>query len=157
MTTGEVSVFIHMAGQFYPRELRTLIEFQTGVEWHYVSGFKESNALHSSSFGRGHLVPLVMHCASQLQQCSARQDKMVILGKISPIFRSFSTYFLSMVPHPLFFCPHVYRIHLFSPIFCLKWYPILVKNSSRVPICSFSTFMFTDSAYVPLIFCLFST
>ena len=39
-------------------------------------------------------------------------------------------YFPPMVPHPAFFCPHVYRIRPFLPIFRLKWYPILVINSS---------------------------
>ena len=51
-----------------------------------------------------------------------------------------------MIPHPPFLSPHVYRIHLFPSIFRLKWYPILVINSS----------MFTDSAYFLLIFRLFS-
>ena len=45
---------------------------------------------------------------------------------------------------------------IFSPIFCLKWYPILVINSSMVPICCFFTHMFMDSAYFPPIFCSFS-
>ena len=61
------------------------------------------------------------------------------------IFHLFSAY----VPHPPFFYPHVYRICLFLPIFCLKWYPILVINSSMVPICCFSVYIFTDSVYFP--------
>ena len=44
----------------------------------------------------------------------------------------------------------------FPPIFCLKWYPILVINSSMEPICCFSAHMFTDSAYFPPIFYSFS-
>ena len=38
------------------------------------------------------------------------------------------------------------------PIFCLKWYPILVINWSMEPICCFSAHMFTVSAYFPPIF-----
>ena len=45
-----------------------------------------------------------------------------------PIFRLFSAYF--------------------PPIFCL-WYPILIINSSMLPICCFSAHVFTDSAYFP--------
>ena len=73
------------------------------------------------------------------------------------IFRSFSTYFLPIVPHLLFLSPHVFGIRLFPPIsiycpliFCLKWYLILVINSSMEPIFCFSTHMLTDSAYFPL-------
>ena len=57
----------------------------------------------------------------------------------------FSVHFPAMVPHPPFFHPHVYGFRLFLPIFCLKWYPILVINTRTVilggilPIfCSFS-------------------
>ena len=39
----------------------------------------------------------------------------------------------------------------FLPIFCLKWYPILVINSSMGPICCFSAHMLTLS-----FFCLYS-
>ena len=60
---------------------------------------------------------------------SSRQDKTAILGKISPIFRSFSAYFPPMVPNP----PTCLRITpisaYFSPIFRL-WYPTLIINSS---------------------------
>ena len=88
---------------------------------------------------------------------TARQDRKAILGEISPIFRSFSANFLHMVPHGVpFFHPHVYELNLFLPIFCLKWYPILVINSSMVPICCFSAHMFTDSAYFPSMFHSFS-
>ena len=68
---------------------------------------------------------------SKVQRCyyrGSQQDKTAILGEILPIFSSFSTYFLPMVPQPPPFYPHVYGIHLFPPIFCLKWYPILVIN-----------------------------
>ena len=51
---------------------------------------------------------------------------------------------------------HIYGICLFLPIFCLKWYPILVINSSMVPISHFSTHMFTDSAFFPPMVCSFS-
>ena len=67
----------------------------------------------------------------------SRQDRSAILGKILPIFHSFSAYFPPMVPHPI---PHVYGFpyfHLFLPIICLKWYTILVINSNIVPICCF--------------------
>ena len=60
--------------------------------------------------------------------------------------------FLPMVPHPPFLSPHVYGIRLFPSIFRLKWYPILVINSSMEPICCFSTHMFTVSAYFLPIF-----
>ena len=77
-------------------------------------------------------------------------------AKCSPIFRSFSADFPPMVPHLPFFRPHVYGLclfppifHLFSayfrlffanfqPIFRLKWYPILIINSSMLPICHFA-------------------
>ena len=79
-------------------------------------------------------------------------------------FHLFSPYFLPIVPHPLFFRTHVYGICLFlpisvyfPPIFCLKWYPILVINSSMEPICCFSAHMFMVSAYFPPIFHSFST
>ena len=68
------------------------------------------------------------------------------------IFRLFSAY---GTPSAVF-SPHVYGICLFPPIsvsflpiFRLKWYPILVINSSMEPICCFSTHMFMDSAYFP--------
>ena len=70
----------------------------------------------------------------------SRQDRTAVLGGILPIFSSFLADFLPMVPHPLFFHPHVYKFCLFPPvsanflpIFCLKWYPILFINSSMVP------------------------
>ena len=72
-----------------------------------------------------------------------RQDKMAILGEILPIFRlwypicRFSAHMFMEFAH---FC-------LFLPIFCLKWYPILVINSSMITICHFSAHMFTDSTY----------
>ena len=84
----------------------------------------------------------------------SRQDKTAILGEISPIFRSFSAYFPPMVSHLPFLSPHVYGICLFPPIsvyfppiFCLKWYPILVINSSMEPIFCFSAHMFMGFAY----------
>ena len=42
----------------------------------------------------------------------------------------------------------------FSPVSRLKWYLILVINSSIEPIRCFSAHMFTVSAYFPFIFCL---
>ena len=61
-----------------------------------------------------------------------------------PIFCLFSAYF------------HLFFTY-FLPILWLKWYPILIINSSMLPICHFSAHMFTDSAYFLLIFCSFST
>ena len=68
-----------------------------------------------------------------------------------------------MVPHLPFLSTHVYGIHLFPPIsvyflpiFCLKWYHILVINSITDSICCFFAHMFTDSAYFPPIFRSFS-
>ena len=76
-------------------------------------------------------------------------------------FRLFSAHF------PLIFCLWYpiccFSSHMnspistyFPPIFCLKWYPILVINSSIVPICCFSAHMFMDFAYFPPIFHSFS-
>ena len=83
-------------------------------------------------------------------------------SRVKKKFTEFTYFLPKMVPHPCkklkhgthlpFFCPHVYRIHLFPPIFHLKWYPILVKNSSMVPICRFSAHMFADSAHFPPMF-----
>ena len=76
-------------------------------------------------------------------------------------FRSFSAHFLPMVPHFSHFSAHMFTefayFCLLLPIFRLKWYPILVINSSMVPICCFSAYMFMDSAYFLPIFCSFST
>ena len=92
---------------------------------------------------RSHYVKIIFH---------TRQDKTAILGEISPIFRSFSTYFPPMVPHP----PTCLRIMpisaYFSPIFCL-WYPILIINSSIC--CPFAVFPPT-CLRILLIFRLFS-
>ena len=90
----------------------------------------------------------------EVLQCSSksRQDKTAILGKISPIFRSFSAYFPPMVTHP----PTCLRIApisaYFSPIFRL-WYPILIINSSIC--CPFAIFPPT-CLRILLIFRLFS-
>ena len=86
--------------------------------------------------------------------CPARQNG--DLGEISPIFRLFSAY---GTPSAVF--PHTCLRNspisaYFLPIFSLKWYPILVINSSMEPICCFSTYMFTVSAYFPPIFRSFS-
>ena len=71
-------------------------------------------------------------------------------------FRLFSAHFPPifppMVPHPTCMFTEFAYFRLFTSIFRLKWYPILVMNSSMEPICCFSAHMFTDSAYFPLIF-----
>ena len=104
------------------------------------------------------------------QQYPARQN-----GDFGRNFCLFSAHFPPMVPHLPFFHPHVYGYYrLFLPIFCLisayfrlffayflpifhlKWCPTLIINSSMLSICRFSTHMFTDSAYFPLIFRPFS-
>ena len=68
-------------------------------------------------------------------------------------FRLFSAHFPPIFrlwyPHPLFLSPHVYGIRLFLSIFCLKWYPIIVINSSMEPICCFSARMFMVFAHFP--------
>ena len=87
---------------------------------------------------------------------TSRQDKMAILGKILPILCSFSAY---GTPSAIFKPTCLWNLPfslLFLPIFCLKRYPILVINSNMEPICYFSARMFTDSAYFPPIFYLFS-
>ena len=48
------------------------------------------------------------------------------------------------------------NFRLFSAHLAPIWYPILVINSSMVPICHFSACMFTDSAYFPPMFRSFS-
>ena len=48
-----------------------------------------------------------------------RRQNMIVPGKTKRRFCLFSAYFPPMVPHPPFFHPHVYGIHLFPPIFCL--------------------------------------
>ena len=63
-----------------------------------------------------------LHVVSHLTHHSARQN-----GDFGQNFHLFSANFLSMVPHPPFFRPYVYRLRLFPPI----------------------------SAYFPPIFCLF--
>ena len=86
-------------------------------------------------------------CLSFIYAFSPRQDQTVILGEISPIFRIFSTYGTPLAVFlPTCLTEFAY-FRLFLPILCLKWYPILVINSSMVPICCFSAHMFTDSVY----------
>ena len=117
------------------------------------------------------LVKLLWHGLS-------RQDRTAILGKIFTyfplIFHRFSAdgtpsavfppTCLQITPISAYFCLFsTYFLPIsayFLPIFHL-WYPILIINSSMLPICRFSAHMFTDSAYFllfsahfPPIFCL---
>ena len=82
------------------------------------------------------------------------EDLSWLPGKTERRFRAefhlFSAHFPPMVPHMLFFHPHVYGFCLFLPIFHLKWYPLLVINSSMVTNLPF----FRPHIYG---FCLFST
>ena len=92
---------------------------------------------------------------------SPQQDKMVILGETSPIFIFIIFHLFSAYGTPSAVFPPTCLWNLpisiyFPPISCLKWYPILVINSSMLPICCFSIQMFTDSAYFLPIFCSFS-
>ena len=99
-----------------------------------------------------HLQLSTVHPVTVSQLTVAWQDKTAILGEISPIFCSFSTYFLPMVPHP----PTCLRITpisaYYSPIFRL-WYPILIIISSIC--CPFAVFPPT-CLRILLIFRLFS-
>ena len=114
-------------------------------------GFSETHLVRSSlvDFSMGKIVTV----------CS-RQDKTVILGKIFTyfplIFRRFSAYGTPSAVFPptcLWIAPSSAYFRLFFayflPIFRL-WYPILIINSSMLPICRFSAHMFTDSAYFRL-------
>ena len=112
------------------------------------------------------LLRIFAHIYAYFAQCviisATRQDKTAILGEISPIFRSFSTYFPPMVLHLPFFHPHVFGICLFPPIsayFPPKMVPhpcYKLTHGTHLPICCFSAHMFTDSAYLPPMFRSFS-
>ena len=80
-----------------------------------------------------------------------------------PIFHSFLAHFRPMVPHLPFFGPHAYGICLFPPIsvyfppiLYLKWYPILVINSSMEPIWCFSPACLRILPIFHLTFCPYS-
>ena len=104
---------------------------------------------------------------------TSRQDRMAILGEIFAYFPLIFRRFSAIGTPSAVFPPTCLRImdyayfRLFLPIFCLfsayfrlfftyfllifhlKWYPILIINSSILPIFRFSAHMFTDSAYFP--------
>ena len=98
---------------------------------------------------------------------SSRQDRTAILGKIFTYFPLIFCRFSADGTPSAVFPPTCLRIMpisayfrlfftYFLPIFCL-WYPILIINSSMLPISCFSAHMFTDVyGYFPLIFRSFS-
>ena len=126
-----------------------------------VELLKERNLLHinirSSTLGEGWR-PSVG---------GTRKDRTVILDEIFTYFPLIFCRFsadgtpsavfpptcLQIMPISAYFC--LFSAY-FLPIFRLKWYPILIINSSMLPICHFSAHMFMDSTYFPLIFRLFS-
>ena len=122
---------------------------------------KESWIVSLDFFKNGPIIKLKHEISTRHNSFPARQnsDSGRNFTYFLLIFRLFSAYgtpsavfkprCLLNSPISTYFC--LFSAY-FPPIFHLKWYPILVINSSMEPICCFSTHMFLDSAYFPLIF-----